>query len=70
MDFLIVIENTAAGYSAYAPDIPGCIATGHTLDEVRAYMREAVEFHMEGLRLEVFCAPEPTSKAFFSCVDT
>ena len=54
MDYLIVLETTNTGFSANAPYLPGCIATGKTLDEVRARMREAVEFHIEGLRLEGF----------------
>ncbi len=65
MDYLIVIERTSTGFSAYAPDLPGCIATGKTIDEVRARMREAIEFHIEGLRLEGSPVPVPTSKAFF-----
>lgn len=65
MDYLIVIEITDTGFSAYAPDLPGCIATGGTLDEVRIRMREAVEFHIEGLRLEGYPVPESTSKAVF-----
>jgi predicted RNase H-like HicB family nuclease len=50
MRCLIVIEKTATGYSAYSPDLDGCIATGTTRDEVERSMREAVEFHLEGLR--------------------
>ena len=65
MDYLIVIEETNTGHSAYAPDLPGCVATGKTIDEVRARMREAVEFHIEGLALEGFPVPVPTSKAVF-----
>lgn len=65
MDYLIVIEKTGTGYSAYAPDLPGCIATGNDLDSVRTRMREAVEFHIEGLRLEGFSIPEPSSRAVF-----
>ncbi len=65
MDYLIVLETTNTGFSANAPDLPGCIATGKTLDEVRARMREAVEFHIEGLRLEGFPVPSPRSKAVF-----
>jgi len=65
MDYLIVIEKTSTGYSAYAPDLPGCIATGEDLDAVRSRMREAVEFHIEGLRLESYPVPEPSSRAVF-----
>lgn len=65
MDYLIIIEKTDTGYSAYAPDLPGCIATGKTPDALRKRMKEAVEFHIEGLRLERMPIPEPTSKALF-----
>jgi predicted RNase H-like HicB family nuclease len=50
--YRIVVERTDTGYSAYPPDLPGCASTGRTLEEVRASMREAIEFHLEGLRLE------------------
>jgi Uncharacterized conserved protein len=65
MDYLIIIEKTKTGYSAYAPDLPGCIATGKTLDVVRRRMREAVEFHIDGLRQEGMSVPKPTSAAMF-----
>jgi predicted RNase H-like HicB family nuclease len=65
MDYLIVIEETSTGYSAYAPDLPGCIATAQTIISARSRMREAIEFHIEGLRLEGYPIPAPTSKAFF-----
>ena len=57
----IVIEETDTGFSAYSPDLPGCISTGTTRAEVEANMREAVEFHIEGLRLEGLTIPEPTN---------
>ena len=56
--FLIVVEETATGYSAYSPDVPGCVATGRTRQEVEQNMREAIEFHLEGLRLEGLPMPE------------
>jgi predicted RNase H-like HicB family nuclease len=59
--YLVVVEPTQTGYSAYSPDLPGCISTGHTREEVEANMREAIEFHIEGLRLEGLPVPEPTS---------
>jgi len=57
----IVVEQTDTGFSAYSPDLPGCISTGTTRDEVEANMREAVEFHIEGLRLEGLPIPGPSS---------
>jgi predicted RNase H-like HicB family nuclease len=59
--YLIVVEKTATGYSAYSPDLPGCIATGATRDEVETTMREAVQFHLDGLREEGLDAPAPHS---------
>ncbi|HEX8359680.1 MAG TPA: type II toxin-antitoxin system HicB family antitoxin [Longimicrobium sp.] len=59
--YLVVVEPTSTGYSAYSPDLPGCISTGRTREEVEANMREAIEFHIEGLRLEGLPVPEPTS---------
>ena len=50
--YLIVVEKTATGYSAFSPDLPGCIATGATREEVEKTMREAVQFHLDGLREE------------------
>ena len=58
MKFLIVIEKTKTGYSAYSPDIDGCVATGRTFDEVETRMREAIAFHIEGLREENCEIPE------------
>jgi predicted RNase H-like HicB family nuclease len=65
MKILIVVENTDTGYSAYSPDIPGCIATGATREEVERTMREAISFHLEGLRADGYQVPEPTSYATY-----
>ena len=59
--YLIVVEETKNGYSAYSPDLDGCVATGTTREEVEKRMREAVEFHLEGLKLEGFPVPKPHS---------
>lgn len=48
--FLVIVEETETGYSAYAPDLPGCVATGKTKSQVEHVMSEAIEFHLEGLR--------------------
>lgn len=50
MRYAIVIEQAAANFSAYVPDLPGCVATGNTLEEVEANLRAAIAFHLEGLR--------------------
>lgn len=60
--YLIVVEPTDTGYSAYSPDLPGCVSTGRTRQEVEANMRAAIEFHIEGLRLEGYPVPEPSSQ--------
>jgi len=55
--FLIIVEETGTGYSAYSPDVPGCVSTGRTRQETEQSMREAIEFHLEGLGLEGLPAP-------------
>lgn len=61
-EYLIIIEDTATGFSAYSPDLPGCVATGSTREEVEVEMRETVKFHIEGLRLSGYPVPVPSSK--------
>ena len=61
MKYLIVIEKTKTGYSAYSPDLDGCVATGATRDEVERAMHEAIDFHLEGLRQEGCDVPQPHS---------
>ena len=61
MLYAIVIEKTPNNYSAYAPDLPGCAATGATLAEIQQQIKEAIEFHLEGLREEGLPIPEPTT---------
>ena len=65
MRILTVVEKTETGYSAYSPDIPGCVATGATREEVERTMREAISFHLEGLRADGYEVPEPTSYATY-----
>ena len=57
--YLIVIESTTTGYSAYSPDLPGCIATGASESEVEARMRDAIQLHLAGLRDAGEPIPEP-----------
>ena len=59
--YLIIVEKTNTGYSAYSPDLPGCGSTGATREEVEANMREAIEFHIEGLKQDGYDIPEPSS---------
>ncbi len=59
--FLVVIEKTNGNYSAYSPDLPGCIATGKTKEEVERNMHEAIEIHINGLIEDKQPVPEPNS---------
>jgi predicted RNase H-like HicB family nuclease len=63
MRYAIVIEKADANYSAYVPDLPGCIATGDTVAAVESEIREAIRFHIEGLQADGIVVPEPTSIA-------
>lgn len=62
MRYAIVIEKADGNYSAYVPDLPGCVATGSTVEEVESEIREAIEFHIEGLREDGIPIPLPESK--------
>lgn len=59
--YLIIVEKTSTGYSAYSPDIPGCIATASTRSAVERRIQEAIQFHLEGLRKEGYKLPKPVS---------
>jgi predicted RNase H-like HicB family nuclease len=61
-NYEIVLEQTRTGYSAYSPDLPGCVSTGRTREKAEANMREAIEFHIQGLREEGFPVPEPQAR--------
>lgn len=65
MKYLIVIEPTETGFSAYSPDLPGCASTGASREECEANMREAIEFHLDGLRQEGEPVPRPATSAAF-----
>jgi predicted RNase H-like HicB family nuclease len=62
MKYAVVIEKAEGNYSAYVPDLPGCVATGGTVEEVEAEIREAIAFHLDGMREDGVLIPEPTSK--------
>ena len=59
MKYVVVYEETTAGYSAYLPDLPGCVAAGETREETEQLIREAIAFHLEGLREWGEPIPEP-----------
>lgn len=62
MRYAIVIEKAASNYTAYVPDLPGCVATGATIQETETMIREAIEFHLEGLRADNLPIPPPSSQ--------
>lgn len=62
MRYAIVIERAENNLSAYAPDLPGCVATGTTIEEVEAEMREAIAFHLDGLREDGLPIPAASSR--------
>ena len=66
--YLVVIEKANGNYSAYAPDLPGCVATGKTIEEVKARMREAIKMHIEGLREDGLPVPSPRVSAEYVTV--
>lgn len=63
--YLVIMEPTPTGYSAYLPDVPGCVTTGRTTAEVQSNMREALALHLEGIEHEGERAPPPTSIATY-----
>jgi len=65
MKYLIIIEKSNTGFSAYSPDLPGCVSTGDTPEETEQKMREAVEFHIEGLKEEGYEIPKPVSRSSY-----
>jgi predicted RNase H-like HicB family nuclease len=60
--FAVIIEKETDNYSAYCPDLPGVIATGRTTEETIQTMKEAILFHLEGLKEENIAIPEPTTQ--------
>jgi predicted RNase H-like HicB family nuclease len=68
--YLIILEETASGYSAYSPDVPGCVAAASTRSEVEHEMHDAIEFHIEGLRAAGEEIPKPRSEALYHEIAT
>lgn len=62
MRYAIVIEKAENNYSAYVPDLPGCVATGASVEEVESQIREAIEFHLEGMREDGVPITPPQSR--------
>jgi predicted RNase H-like HicB family nuclease len=63
--YLIVTERTDGSYSSYSPDLPGCVSTGRTREEAEKNMREAIEFHIDGLKQEGYPVPEPQASSSY-----
>jgi len=59
--YLVIFKKANSNYSAYSPDLPGCIATGKTRKEVEKNIKEAITFHLEGLKKDGLAIPEPSS---------
>ena len=62
MRYAVVIEKGQNNYSAYVPDLPGCVAVGDTIEQTQREIQEAIEFHIEGLRADGLPIPEPSSQ--------
>lgn len=62
MRYAIVIEDAGDNFSAYVPDLPGCVATGETIEEAECEIRDAIRFHLEGLRADNLPIPPPSSR--------
>ena len=60
--YAVVIEKAHSNYAAYVPDLPGCVATGATVEETERLLREAIELHVEGMREDGISVPEPSSQ--------
>lgn len=61
MKYAVVVERSPTGFAAYVPDLPGCVAAGRTRAEVERLIREAIQFHLEGMREDGEQIPEPTT---------
>jgi predicted RNase H-like HicB family nuclease len=60
--YAVVIEKAASNFAGYVPDLPGCVATGATIEETERLLREAIELHVEGMREDGLAVPEPSSQ--------
>ena len=63
MKYVVVFEKSSTGWAAYVPDLPGVITTGRTKEETHQLIREAIEFHLEGLKEDNLPIPEPSASA-------
>jgi predicted RNase H-like HicB family nuclease len=65
MTYLVIYERTKTGYSAYVPDLPGCVTVGRTQEETMQHMGEAIDLHLEGMREDGLPIPPPTTSAYY-----
>jgi predicted RNase H-like HicB family nuclease len=70
MKYLVIYEKSATGWGAYAPDLPGLGVAGTTIEEVKALIREAIDFHVEGMRLHGDPVPEPSAQTEYVSVES
>ena len=70
MRYAIVIEKAQGNFSAYVPDLPGCVATGATIDEIELRIREAIEFHLDGMREDGTPIPQSASRVEYVDIAT
>ncbi len=63
MEFVVIVEKGQGSFGAYVPDLPGCVAVGETKEEVLQLIREAIDFHIEGMRQDGLPIPEPSSSS-------
>jgi predicted RNase H-like HicB family nuclease len=68
MRYVVVIEKGERNYSAYAPDLPGSVSVGDSLEDVKAEIRDAIEFHLQGMREDGLPIPKPSSRAEYVVV--
>ncbi len=62
MRYAVVIEKAERNYAAYVPNLPGCVATGQTLEEIETQIQEAIQLHLRGMREDGLPIPEPSSR--------
>jgi len=70
MRYAVIFEKSSAGYGAYVPDLPGCVATAETVDETRQLIREAIELHLADMRATGQPIPQPSSICEYAEIDT
>ncbi len=66
MRYAVVIEKAELNYAAYVPDLPGCVATGQTLEETEKQIQEAIQLHLRGMREDGLPIPEPSSQVEYN----